>query len=179
VRPQPTWRDQSAWHFGRGDPVQLSLDLTGGQSSSVGAAFRRRHRRGIHRCESPLERQLAIAFTTIEGFQWRGVDDDPMAMGRWPNLQVMLLAQAEWIGYRSDFALVPIGWKLSSPLPLVVEVDGHQFHERTPTQAEYDRKRDRAMIHAGASVLRFTGREIWRDPKRCAAEVLAHAKYLR
>jgi very-short-patch-repair endonuclease len=57
-------------------------------------------------------------------------------------------------------------------IKFVVECDGHDFHERTPKQAEHDKKRDRALTALGYRVLRFTGREIWRDPVKCASEVI-------
>lgn len=54
---------------------------------------------------------------------------------------------------------------------VVVECDGHEFHDRTPEQARYDRARDRRLISMGYIVLRFTGTEINRDVVRCAQEV--------
>lgn len=56
---------------------------------------------------------------------------------------------------------------------LIVELDGHQFHEKTPEQAEHDRKRDRWFAANGYRVIRFTGREVWRDVRSCVAEALA------
>lgn len=56
---------------------------------------------------------------------------------------------------------------------LIVECDGHDYHERTPDQAEHDRSRDRWMTARNLTVMRFTGREIWRNPHKCAAEVTA------
>ena len=58
-----------------------------------------------------------------------------------------------------------------APGPLVVEVDGHEFHERTKFQAARDRQRDRAMIPAGFRVVRFTGQEVYRAAEDCAQEV--------
>ena len=74
--------------------------------------------------------------------------------------------------YRADFALI------SSSGFLVVECDGHDFHERTKEQAAHDRKRDRFMVADGWTVLRFTGSEIHRDPVMCGREVLANCKRL-
>ncbi len=54
---------------------------------------------------------------------------------------------------------------------VLVECDGHDFHEKTKAQAAKDKRRDRALIAKGYTVLHFTGSEIWRDPKKCAAEV--------
>ena len=55
--------------------------------------------------------------------------------------------------------------------PLVVEVDGHEFHDRTKDQAARDRRRDRDMIREGLRVVRFTGTEVVGQPEVCAAEV--------
>lgn len=73
--------------------------------------------------------------------------------------------------YRADFLVrFSDGDKVLSEV--VVECDGHDYHERTKEQAERDKKRDRAMVAAGYTVFRFTGRELHRDPHKCAEEVL-------
>lgn len=54
---------------------------------------------------------------------------------------------------------------------LVVECDGHQFHERTKEQAAKDRSRDRKLTSLGFDVFRFTGSELWCDPWGCASQV--------
>lgn len=55
---------------------------------------------------------------------------------------------------------------------LVVEADGHDFHERTKAQAQRDKARDRRLMLAGYPVVRFTGREIYADPFLAAAEAM-------
>lgn len=65
--------------------------------------------------------------------------------------------------YRLDFAV--------THARIAVEVDGHDFHERTKEQAARDKSRDRALQAEGWRVLRFTGSEVWNDPRRCAKEV--------
>ena len=55
--------------------------------------------------------------------------------------------------------------------PIAVECDGHQFHEKTKQQAEYDKRRDRYLALHGMVVFRFTGTEIKRDPGKCAEEL--------
>ncbi len=54
---------------------------------------------------------------------------------------------------------------------LIVECDGHEYHERTKEQAARDRSRDRRAVLADAVVFRFTGSEIWRDPWGCAGQI--------
>jgi very-short-patch-repair endonuclease len=122
-----------------------------------------------------MEQQLALALSAAEAFRWRQLDDHPWHVGSWPRLQIALLAQPQWDAYRADFALTPLDWLWPAPLPIVIEVDGFDHHERTKEQAERDRSRDRFMAAHGATVLRFTGSEVWRNAGKCAGEVLALA----
>jgi len=55
---------------------------------------------------------------------------------------------------------------------LIIECDGHDFHERTKEQASRDRSRDRRLQEAGYPVFRFTGSEIWRDPISVVHQVI-------
>lgn len=55
---------------------------------------------------------------------------------------------------------------------IIVECDGHDFHERTKEQAASDKSRDRELQSHGFHVLRFTGSEIWRDAYACADQTL-------
>jgi len=78
--------------------------------------------------------------------------------------------------YLPDFVLYRVsprpdgeGWDEAE---LIVELDGHQFHEKTPEQAEHDKRRDRWFTARGHRVVRFTGREVWRDVHACVAEAL-------
>jgi hypothetical protein len=59
------------------------------------------------------------------------------------------------------------------PFLIAVECDGHDFHEKTKEQAAADKARDREIVAAGITVLRFTGSEIWKDAEKCAQEVEA------
>jgi very-short-patch-repair endonuclease len=84
------------------------------------------------------------------------------------KMHVLVTPQFVWNSYRIDFCFRYRG----APHKLIfVECDGHDFHERTKEQAEHDRSKDRAIQAAGIPVLRFTGREIWRDPSAVAAEI--------
>ncbi|MBE7157819.1 MAG: DUF559 domain-containing protein [Rhodospirillales bacterium] len=55
---------------------------------------------------------------------------------------------------------------------LVVECDGHEFHERTKEQAARDKQRDRFLFNAEYPVMRFTGSEIVAGPLRCAQSIM-------
>lgn len=64
------------------------------------------------------------------------------------------------------------GQEIPIEVQVIVECDGHEFHERTKEQAAYDRKRDRALQEVGFKVFRFTGSEIWADVFACASETI-------
>lgn len=72
----------------------------------------------------------------------------------------------------ADFAIIAP----RRDLFLVVEVDGREFHDLTRTQAEGDRQRERRLTAAGWTVVRFAGREVWRDPRGCAEELVSICK---
>lgn len=80
-----------------------------------------------------------------------------------------LIESEQWFGdaekharYRVDFIL--------KDARLIVELDGHAHHS-TKEQLENDAIRQRYLTRAGYSVIRFTGREINRDPAACVREV--------
>lgn len=89
-----------------------------------------------------------------------------------------VLAQFPVAGYRVDFAFLGLGVDHPNPskwsrVQLIVECDGHDFHEKTKKQAMRDKKRDRALMAHGFHVMRFTGSEIWGNPLGCAKEALS------
>jgi very-short-patch-repair endonuclease len=53
---------------------------------------------------------------------------------------------------------------------LAVECDGISYHNSRDA-VEYDKRRDRFFAVQGVFVMRFTGAEINRDPRGCAAQV--------
>jgi very-short-patch-repair endonuclease len=94
-------------------------------------------------------------------------------MCRYFGTCAMLVNQA--VGkYRPDFLI--IGESAGTLFRVVVEADGHDFHERTKAQAAHDKKRDRWFQTKGYSVLRFTGSEVFADPEDCASQVCGHVE---
>jgi very-short-patch-repair endonuclease len=89
-----------------------------------------------------------------------GVDEEPL----------IVESQVELNGWRVDFLVTSRSEKEHKRL--IVECDGHDFHERTKSQAAKDRSRDREFQRAGYTVFRFTGSEIWNAPCRCADQII-------
>lgn len=64
--------------------------------------------------------------------------------------------------------------EISKECPLIaVEIDGHQWHEKTKEQAAKDKKRERFIVSNGYQVMRFTGSEILKNSIECCEQVLS------
>lgn len=120
----------------------------------------------IEKCESPIEQLLALAM------EYRLPSQSLCHYTLTPQYKLGTAAgnyradfYIEFCNYNKDF--MPLG----DVKKLVVECDGHDFHERTKAQSAKDKKRDRAMQAAGYYILRFTGSEIYRDPNSCVDEI--------
>lgn len=138
-------------------------------------------------CESEIERQFATALMFAEVpafFTWS--DSRPYPRLKMVTAQALLeeresdqeeaflcAPQVPIMGgkYRVDFLVCGYLFEAKQWIDLVIECDGHDFHERTKEQAARDRSRDRAMMAGGYHVMRFTGSEIYRNSDRCIAEV--------
>lgn len=67
--------------------------------------------------------------------------------------------------------------KIKKELPeIVIELDGHQWHEKNPSQVEKDKQRERFIVSQGYKVYRFSGREVYRRPLECVSEVRAQVR---
>lgn len=122
------------------------------------------------KCESPIEVLLVGTLATWDLVNPGSPDFFGFIHGDWgPNYSKAINwvePQFKWDKYRIDIAIHTEGGLV------FVECDGHQFHERTPAQAERDRARDREIQQAGIPILRFTGTEINRDPFDCVKKIV-------
>jgi very-short-patch-repair endonuclease len=126
-------------------------------------------------CESPIEVLFGASFlvtTYLLGIRvFVATEGKPIP----PGADVLMFPQKSVGQYRADFLLsCP-----SSGKDVVVECDGHDFHERTKEQAARDRSRDRAMQRDGFIVMRFTGSELYKSPIYRAFEVIDVLKVTR
>lgn len=101
--------------------------------------------------------------------------DSAQALSRQDPLTLIVEPQAQLEGWRVDFLVHAWEFGRISGRPqwrrLIVECDGHDFHERTKEQAAKDRSRDREFQLRGFGVMRFTGSEIVNDPLGCACQI--------
>lgn len=137
--------------------------------------------------ESPIERLMFVGLcTAVDGQEALCFDRAVPADGRQAMSPQMLAKSKEPGALVIHYQLKLLDWSadfvLSVPTEssrkLIVECDGHDFHERTKEQAARDRSRDRAVVAAGHRILRYTGSELYRDPMKCVREVLKQAIWL-
>lgn len=143
-------------------------------------------------CESPIEKMMFVALTLAgrerfdevvlkrESLEFRELRE---------GIDRLIIEPQHKVGnYRVDF-LVTLVSKYPVDKPdgdgyevhemrheIIVECDGHEFHERTKEQAKKDKKRDRALLDLGFRVYRFTGSEVWNDPFDCAWQVIENLR---
>jgi very-short-patch-repair endonuclease len=119
---------------------------------------------GPHRKhESPLEAVFWIWWITLEAL----MTDKDFGFALEPQHEV----ECEGVRYRLDFA-VP-------EYKVAIELDGHEFHERTKEQVAYRNQRDRLLQAAGWSVFHYSGSELYRNQVNCVSSVIAFVRQRR
>jgi len=62
-------------------------------------------------------------------------------------------------------------YKIGDEVPKVaIELDGHDWHEKTKQQVARDKRRERELVKRGYKILRFSGSEVVKNPAECAIE---------
>lgn len=138
----------------------------------------------LARLSSPIEKVM-MAYIRARGFDYPG---QQQGHGAWVAIEKLNIVKQQYIAAAEpclygwyvvaqptiqfdgfvvtpDFALLdPYMPNGQPPMAIAIELDGHDFHERTKEQATRDKRRDRALVAAGWSVLRFTGSEVIKSP---------------
>lgn len=130
-------------------------------------------RYGPLRGDSEIERLLFLGLVVRTSFG--GSEYEAMLVPESEDREKALIVrpQATIGARRADFLVHAFDHRRTrSWRRLIVECDGHDFHERTKVQARRDRSRDRLALMDGYDCFRFTGSEIWSDPWGCAGEIL-------
>lgn len=124
------------------------------------------------RCESEIERIFVV--TLLMGAKIRS---QPLFSSREEAAVatrngIFIEPQVVIGQYRVDF-LLGLSTGVNDLLKcVVVECDGHDFHERTKDQAARDKARDRYLSAHVGRIARFTGSELYRDPSACIVEAM-------
>jgi hypothetical protein len=117
-------------------------------------------------CHTPIEFLLAAELENdLEALNLTG-----------PIYHEIFCQSSIWVNgkkYRVDLLINSLPYQGDEVLPkLIIECDGHDFHEKTKEQSRSDKQRDRDLQMAGYRILRFTGSEIVKSPRRCATDII-------
>lgn len=86
------------------------------------------------------------------------------------NLYLQIESQPKdpyFSGYIPDFAI----YINNQNAGFVVEIDGHEWHEKTKEQVRADKEKDRSYLKNKFIPIRFTGSEVYHNTKRCVDEL--------
>jgi very-short-patch-repair endonuclease len=118
--------------------------------------------------QSPIEHLFWIAANCIASANFATLNPPPDV-----GFGIDIKPQAQFGKYRVDFLIRSHGYAPDGIyLPVVVELDGHDFHDKDKRQRSYEKRRDRDLVRAGCRVLHFTGSDVVKDPFACAWEAL-------
>jgi very-short-patch-repair endonuclease len=126
---------------------------------------------------SPIEDLFYIAFNAMSVSLFEKVNPEPFWNNRvkdWMlGVGVFIKPQAQIGKYKVDFLITRnLGLDFTPFPPLIVELDGHDFHDKDKKQRAYEKARDRFFVKEGYKVLHFTGSEVFKDPFAISYEVL-------
>lgn len=125
-----------------------------------------------HECchlNSPIEQLFFIAFHTIAEVNGFRVVTRPS----WARVEDFVIIPQFQIGaYRVDFIAYMAIPAHCKPSIVVIECDGHDFHDKDKKQRSYEKKREREIQKLGYRIFRFTGSDITESPYSCAKEII-------
>lgn len=118
-----------------------------------------------------LEARLDV-WSGVEEVSFSRVHGEALEQVALPPVQGIFCFYQVKIGeYRVDFLVAIRTLELGTGY-FAVELDGHDFHEKTKDQVARDKSRDRYLQSRGVAVFRFSGSEVWKDPAGCAGALL-------
>jgi very-short-patch-repair endonuclease len=126
--------------------------------------------------ESPIEQLFWIAVKSLCDAEYEGFNAGPVSADGGTALGpgIYLSPQARIGTYRVDFVMSRVPYSdAQGPDPLVVELDGHAFHDKDQRQRSYEKARDRYLVKQGYRVLHFTGSDVVADPFKVAHEAMS------
>ena len=129
---------------------------------------------GCNECESPIEKMFYFAYQLyVDGI----VKDQSNLYYILPQYEISVGKK----NYRADFVFDTRECEVDdadykNEFKLVVECDGHDFHEKTKEQVQKRNERDMALKRAGYDVLHYSGSQIFENPLKCAKEVFDYIR---
>ena len=126
--------------------------------------------------ESPIEAMLFKEMMKSGVFVLCRDEDNPTGEG------LFIFPQKVVGKYRADFIIRGMGYKPQTRVwppniqsTIAVECDGYDFHS-SQEQKDYDKNRDAYFLENGIKTIRFTGKEIHKDARRCVNQIENHIR---
>lgn len=116
-------------------------------------------------CKSPIEKILWMAFNIVKTLRSDELPQSCMGFIVEPQYEI----ETDNHKYYVDFYIVLAS--LCNDVDVVVECDGHEFHQKTKEQVTHDNEREYEIKKAGYDVLRFSGSQIYNAPFKCANDI--------
>jgi very-short-patch-repair endonuclease len=122
----------------------------------------------IEALESEIERAFAV-FMVLDARH----SEIPFSLGPVVPKETCfaLVPQFKIDRYRVDFVFAH-SRHLDLRECVAVELDGHEWHEKTKEQARADKERDRYLQRYFGKVIHFTGSEVFDDVRECCSELM-------
>lgn len=121
--------------------------------------------------KSPIEKLFYLACCVIAEREACPINPDPIDMDT-QGWGIHIYPQYEIGKYRVDFMISTTFHPSVNKQSIVVELDGHEFHDKNKTQRSYEKARDRFLVSSGYRVVHFTGSDVVKDPYAVAFECL-------
>lgn len=127
----------------------------------------------ISNTESPLEAAFVAAWMALEEYSLHTI-----------TFRTQHAVEVEGRGYRLDFVFEPqrhgfLDSLIGPQCPkIALELDGHDYHEKTKEQVTHRNRRDRDLQAAGWTVLHVSGSEFNANPEKVTREVYNRATSL-
>lgn len=126
-------------------------------------------------CESPIEKIMYLALEIQKSINPKTRDDKNT------EVYIEFNPQTKIGNYRVDMNIVAYAYSIGddeAPVEhikeLIIECDGHEFHEKTKEQVAKNNNRDYELKSMGFDVLHFSGSEIYNDPMECSEKVFGY-----
>ena len=121
--------------------------------------------------ESPIEVIFSMAYELV-------LYENGLPYSELFSLESQVPFEAAGKKYIADYVIatgISASYEVENDLTLIIECDGHDFHEKTKKQVEYRNNRDFDLKSIGCDILHFSGSQIYKDPIKCASDVLVYA----
>ena len=124
------------------------------------------------KCESPIEREMLHLLIDI---YYEIINSDINYIFKINEFSNQKSIKTENNTYRADFYFefsFIYQKKEIDNLKLIIECDGHEFHEKTKEQVIKNNQRDRDLQNKGYEILHFSGSEILKNILQCREDII-------